>query len=240
VSFRSHARTVLDPTAPLLVRKAALRRCVTEYAPYGYRATLRHLEQRFDGLADADALTAALSELDGSRSAWLAEVEDFARRRREAKARGQRRASRVEVTRYHDQGWPGTADRAGPRVAERFLRRYGMTLWTPEPVNHRRRVRRLPKPLPPRGVLVGTLGCGGLGLVLIALAGWVLVRPAPLGWWAFLGLGTIALTLLGVAMTAGDRLVRRLVEREYAVVVDAADRAEERLLTDRHRTSAPD
>ncbi len=238
VSFRSHARTVRDPAAALLGRQAALRRCVSEYAPYGFQATMRYLEERFEGLAERASLVAAVDELERSRTAWLAEVAGFGRRRREAKAHGQRRASRAEVAAYQEQGWPGDPGRNGPRVTERFLRRYGMTIWVPEPVDHRRRIRRLPRPRLRDGVL-GTLGCGSLILVLLALAGWILLRPTATMWWAFFGIGIGTLVLLSVAAAAGDRVYRRLLDRENGLVVAAADRAEERWLSERDDTSTP-
>jgi hypothetical protein len=242
VSFRAHARTVQDPTVSLARRRVALRRCVARYAPYGFDETRRYLEERFGTFDEPATLKAAVAELAHSREVWLTEVADFGRRRRAAKAQGRRRASRADVAAYSEQRWPGdTAPDARTRrpVTEGFLARYGMILWEPQPVNHRRRVRRLPK-VPPQRAPVGALGCGVTILALIVVVGLVFVHPPALAWWVLLLAGPLALTVVALVAASGDRAYREILRQDQARVREAAEAAEQRWLASRGDTGPPE
>ncbi|MFE7672074.1 hypothetical protein ACFU5N_07625 [Streptomyces albidoflavus] len=93
-SFATHRRRVHDPHRSARARHAALRTCVTLFAPYGFRATYHHLcrSARLPADLDSDpaALVRAVEELHEARQLWLAEAAAFAARRRAEKAAGVR------------------------------------------------------------------------------------------------------------------------------------------------------
>jgi hypothetical protein len=111
-----------------------------------------------------------------------------------------------------------------------------MVGWTARPVNHRRRVRRLPRAESPAATFAGVFGCGGFVLALIALAARALLDPPAVGWLSFGATGLVGATVFAwreVVVTAGHRsevLARR------ARVLAAADAAERRWRTDRQRS----
>ena len=244
MSFASDARAVRDPSKPLHLRVAAWRRCLHRYAPYGFGPTLRHLRERFGSLDDPAALESAMSALEASRRVWLAEVVRFQQGRQVAKAQGRRRVRPVDLAPYRDQGWPGGVAAGGPppgsrtdqRVTDEFLARYGMMLWTPQPVNHRRRLRRLP-PVEPAGcAFFAAVGCGGLVLSLIALVAVVCANPPAIAKWSFGLTGAVALILFGLCSAASDSDRRRSARAERARVVALAEAAERRCRADRLRS----
>nr|WP_223242350.1 hypothetical protein [Streptomyces sp. CBMA123] len=71
-----------------------MRTCVTEFAPYGFRATYHHLtlSARMPRLLEADpeSLVRAVEELHEARQLWLARAEEYAARRRAEKRAGRR------------------------------------------------------------------------------------------------------------------------------------------------------
>lgn len=244
MSFASDARAVRDPSKPLHLRVAAWRRCLHRYAPYGFGPTLRHLRERFGSLDDPAALESAMSALEASRQVWLAEVARFQRGRRVAKAQGRRRARPVDLAPYQDQGWPGGVAAGGPlpgsltdqRVTDEFLARYGMTSWTPQPVNHRRRLRRLPSVGSATCAFFAAVGCGGLVLSVIAVVAVVCVNPPAVAKWSFGLTGAVALVLLGLWSAASDADQRRNDRAERARVAALAEAAERRCRADQLRS----
>ncbi|MFG2692983.1 hypothetical protein [Kitasatospora sp. NPDC048407] len=93
-SFRTHRARVHDDRLPVHRRHSALRTCVTEFAPYGFRATYHHLTlsaripRRLE--ADPDSLLRAVEELHEARLLLRAQVEKFEERRRTEKRAGRR------------------------------------------------------------------------------------------------------------------------------------------------------
>lgn len=91
MSFGTYARKVRDRSLPYGRRVSALRSCVQLYRPIGFHATLGFLEEMAGPYQqDEDALLRALDALAASRAGWHADMRDYARRRRQAKQRGQR------------------------------------------------------------------------------------------------------------------------------------------------------
>ncbi|MEV0413210.1 hypothetical protein AB0I68_21035 [Streptomyces sp. NPDC050448] len=93
-SFATHRRRVHDVSRPPYRRLSALRTCLTEFAPYGLRATYHHL-CRSAGIPsdlerDPQALVRAVEELHGARQVWLAEFLPWQERRLAQKAAGVR------------------------------------------------------------------------------------------------------------------------------------------------------
>ncbi|MFE9688356.1 hypothetical protein [Micromonospora sp. NPDC005806] len=235
---------VRDPSVPRARRVAAWRRCLRRYAPYGFDATLRHLHDRFGSLDDPAALIDALSALERSRAVWLAEVDEFRQHRRAAKARGRRRPTAADLDRYRQQGWPGGTMAGGPvsgsladrPVAAEFLARHGMTPWIPAPVNHRRRVRRLPQVETMREEIIPLLGCSGFPLVLIALVVGALADVPAIAWWTFGTVAPVVLVFLCWRAAVENAARRREIVAERARVTALADAAEERWRADRSRS----
>jgi len=244
VGFRGDLALVRDARAPVERRVLAWRRCVRRYAPFGYAATMEHLRERYGSLNDPVALHAAADALEHSRRVWLIEVAEFAARRRAAKRDGQRRAHRSEVARWRYARWPGGAEGGAPApgsapdrpVATEFLARYGMTEWTPEPVNHRRRARRLP-PVPSRwdGVW-SSVGCAGtLALIAVAVCAWKSLAPPRIFWSAFVVTGVVLLPVLAWREVRGNDVRRREVSAARRRIADAAALAERRHALRRRR-----
>lgn len=122
MSFGTYARKVRDGSLPYGRRVSELRSCVQLYGPIGFHATLGFLTEiagRYQ--RDEVALLRALDALEASRAGWHAAVRDFARRRRQAKRRGQR-VPRVGEVNPSDkpQIWYGAA---GPAA------RYALRHW---------------------------------------------------------------------------------------------------------------
>lgn len=93
-SFATHRHRVHDTARTPRQRFAALRTCITEFAPYGFRATYHHL-CRSAGIPreleqDPEALVRAVEELHEARQVWLAEFLPWQERRRAQKAAGVR------------------------------------------------------------------------------------------------------------------------------------------------------
>ncbi|PZG22874.1 hypothetical protein C1I95_04585 [Micromonospora craterilacus] len=243
MGFAKDARDVRDQTLPRQQRVLAWRRCLGRYAPYGLRQTLDHLRARFGSFDDPAALAAAVSALEASRAVWLAEVDRFGRHRRAAKAQGRRRVTVADVAGYRQWGWPGGVPAGGPEpggladrpLAPEFLAAYGMVLWDPVPVNHRRRVRRLPAARSPYAAFFGLLGCGGFGLALLALVGWALLDPPVVAGWSFAVAGVVALVFF--AWRESGRVVHRPgLAAENDRVRALADAAEARWRAQRRRS----
>ncbi|MFI8501727.1 hypothetical protein ACIGFK_24990 [Streptomyces sp. NPDC085524] len=93
-SFATHRRRVHDTALPPYRRLSALRTCLTEFAPYGFRATYHHL-CRSAGIPrdlerDPGALVWAVEELHAARALWLTEQTGWESRRRAQKRAGVR------------------------------------------------------------------------------------------------------------------------------------------------------
>lgn len=108
--FRALAEQVRDPDREPSQRRQALRRCLERFAPYGHRATWRHLCARV-GISpeerepDPRLLVAALEELEEARAVWLAYESKVAKRRRQEKQLGIRQPTEVDA--WHRRTWGG-------------------------------------------------------------------------------------------------------------------------------------
>jgi hypothetical protein len=108
--FRSLARQVRDPRLLAAQQRSSLRRCLERFAPYGHRATWRHLCEgagiRPDDRHPSQArLVAALEELEEARAVWLAYEAEFATRRKREKHEGIRRPTALDD--WHRRTWGG-------------------------------------------------------------------------------------------------------------------------------------
>lgn len=240
MSFNRDARTARDVSAPLARRVRAVRQCVSRYAPYGYAATLDHLRERFGSLDNPSAFVPAVTALESSRRVWLADVAEFGRRRREAKARGCRRAAVSEVEPLRQVRWPGGEAAGGPvagaddrPVAHQFLASYGMIGWEPAPVNHRRRVRRAGHISWPYWMPVATLGCGIVILPFIGLVAWLVLDPPAIFFWSFALVGAVALPVAAVSQVAAGSVRQRAIRGRNDRIRRAAEAAEQRWRVER-------
>ena len=93
-SFLTHRRLVHDRSLPLPRRHAALRTCLTLYAPYGFGSTYHHLTVNAriprDLSADPESLTRAVDELHEARLLRMAEDARYATQRLREKKAGRR------------------------------------------------------------------------------------------------------------------------------------------------------
>lgn len=109
--FPSLARKVRDHSLPIGHRLHALKECARHFSPYGFRATWHHLtvSARIPKQPehDPDSLVRALDELETARRLWLLHMDEVARRRRMAKARGHRIPRRDDEA--YPPGWSGLA-----------------------------------------------------------------------------------------------------------------------------------
>ncbi|MFJ8476635.1 hypothetical protein [Kitasatospora sp. NPDC094011] len=112
-SFLTHRARVHDAGLPPYRRHSALRTCLTEFAPYGLRATYHHLTlsarlpQRLE--ADPESLVRAVEELHEARQLWLARLREYQAQRRAEKRAGRRAPS---TTAWWDQPWWSSPDLA--------------------------------------------------------------------------------------------------------------------------------
>ena len=129
-SFLTHRRLVLDRTLPVRRRHAALRTCLTLYAPYGFRATYHHLTvsaaipHNLD--ADPDSLSRAVDELHEARLLRMAEDARYTEQRRHEKHAGQRAPRRAGTWwhRHRQQNYFQTDPLCHPALAlPEFVRR---------------------------------------------------------------------------------------------------------------------
>lgn len=107
MSFGTYARRVRDRDLPYGLRHSALRCAVSRYKPLGFHATWDFITARAGNVRrDETALLAALDLLEASRTAWHAELAEFARRRTIDKRH--RRTVSVQEQRYlYGWRWPG-------------------------------------------------------------------------------------------------------------------------------------
>ncbi|MFC0601625.1 hypothetical protein [Streptomyces palmae] len=108
--FRALAREVRDPHRHIAQRRSALRKCLEKFAPYGHRATWRHLCARAgfapeDRAPDPARLVLALEELEEARDLWLTYEAEFAERRRQEKQLGVRQPNAMDD--WHLRTWGG-------------------------------------------------------------------------------------------------------------------------------------
>ncbi|WP_438315993.1 hypothetical protein ACSHWO_27960 [Streptomyces sp. HUAS TT3] len=93
-SFATHRRRVHNVSRPPRRRLSALWTCLTEFAPYGFRATYHHLTVSAGIPArledDPGALVWAVEELHAARELWRAEYAAWQVRRTVQKASGVR------------------------------------------------------------------------------------------------------------------------------------------------------
>jgi hypothetical protein len=196
VSFSADARVVRDRTRAFAEREAALVRCVVRFRPFGLLGTFAYLDRRAGAGDPSDRLVAAVEILDGSHAAWRNELARFAQQRKTAKAGGLRRITQAEIEPYASFGWPGdlTGETAGNPLDLGFLRACGLALWTPEPVNLRRRLRWSERALQPPPRFDGCLpGCMIVVEATLAVLAWLVFDPPPIFWYGFGGTAAIAL-----------------------------------------------
>jgi hypothetical protein len=113
VSFGTYARKVRDQSSPYGRRVNALAGCVQLYRPLGYLATFDYLEHVAGPFRrDEAALLGALDALTASRERWLAEVDAYAGRRRDAKRQGRRSPDSSENNPHPPPCWYGDSRRA--------------------------------------------------------------------------------------------------------------------------------
>ncbi|WP_330295332.1 hypothetical protein [Streptomyces sp. NBC_00503] len=102
-SFTTHRLRVHDTSRTPQQRFAALRTCITEFAPYGFHATYHHLYRSagipVDLEEDPQALVRAVEELHAAREVWLAEFLPWQERRKLQKAAGVRQPDPPEPLR---------------------------------------------------------------------------------------------------------------------------------------------
>lgn len=102
-SFTTHRLRVHDTSRTPRQRFAALRTCITEFAPYGFRATYHHLYRSagipVDLEQDPEALVRAVEELHAAREVWLAAFLPWQERRKLQKAAGVRKPDPPEPLR---------------------------------------------------------------------------------------------------------------------------------------------
>ncbi|MCJ0870644.1 hypothetical protein [Streptomyces sp. AP-93] len=93
-SFATHRLRVHDATLPAHRRMSALRTCLTEFAPYGLRATFHHLRGSAgiprDPARDPDSLVRAVDELQAAREVWVPGILAWQEARRLQKRAGVR------------------------------------------------------------------------------------------------------------------------------------------------------
>ncbi|MER7756171.1 hypothetical protein [Kitasatospora sp. NPDC097643] len=119
-SFLTHRQRVHDDALPLHRRHSALRTCLTEFAPYGLRATYHHLTlsarmpRRLE--ADPESLVRAVEELHEARVLRTARAEQYGARRRAEKRAGQRSPTGPSPWWQPDwrEPWPNDAWRHDP------------------------------------------------------------------------------------------------------------------------------
>jgi hypothetical protein len=210
VSFSADVRAARDRSRTLPEREAALARCVTRFRPFGLLGTFAYLDRRAGAGGDpSDRLVAAVEILELAHAAWRDELARFAQQRKTAKAAGLRRVTPAEIARYRTFGWPGdsTGESNGQPLDLEFLRGCGLALWTPEPVNLRRRLRWAQRALQPGPRFDGCLsGCMIVVEAVLALLAWVIFDPPSIFWYGFGG--TAAVTLVG-SVFAGFRQAAR-------------------------------
>ena len=211
MSFSADARVVRDTTRTLADREAALARCVATFRPFGLLGTFAYLDRHTCASEPSERLVAAVEVLDDAHVAWRDELARFTQQRKAAKARGLRRVSRTEIERYATFGWPGdpTGATVGRPLDQGFLRSCGIALWTPEPVNLRRRLRWSERALqaPPRfdGCLSGCMIVVEAGLAVLA---WAIFHPSRIFWYGFGGTAAVALAgsvIAGFRQAAKER-----------------------------------
>jgi hypothetical protein len=164
-----------------------------------------------------------------------AKVPRFAERRRAAKARGLRRVTSSEVDRYASYGWPGDPARReaeGRALDQEFLRKCGMALWEPEPVNVRRRLRCAERAQQPPSRFDGCL----LTAMIVAqgavgLLAWLIFDPTRIFWLTFAAAGMAAVCY---AIIEGFRQAARQAPQQGSTV-EALERRREALRHQLHR-----
>lgn len=99
-SFATHRLRVHDAALPAHRRMSALRTCLTEFAPYGFRATFHHLRGSAgiprDPARDPDSLVRAVEELQAAREVWVPGILAWQEARRLQKRAGVRLAKPPE------------------------------------------------------------------------------------------------------------------------------------------------
>jgi hypothetical protein len=198
--------------------------------------TFAYLDRRAGNGDPSDRLGAAVETLEGAHAAWRDELGRFAQQRKTAKAAGVRRVTQAEIARYRAFGWPGdsTGEATGQPLDLGFLRGCGLALWTPEPVNLRRRLRRSERALQPRPRFDGCLpGCMIVSEATLALLAWVIFDPPPIFWYSFGGTAAIALVgsvIAGFRQAARERSRHRstaeALNRRRETLADRLRRAE--------------
>ena len=123
MSFGTYARKVRDGSLPYGRRINALAGCVQLYRPLGYVATFGYLSHVAGPFRhDEAALLRALDALTTSRSLWMAELDAYAVRRREAKRLGRRTPRSSDTNPNSPACWYGDSRRAAIFTLDFLLR----------------------------------------------------------------------------------------------------------------------
>lgn len=113
MSYETYARKVRDRSSPYGRRVNALAGCVQLYRPLGYLATFGYLDHIAGPLRrDEGALLRALDALTASRELWLAKMDAYANRRRQANRLGWRSPRSSDTNPYQPACWYGDPRRA--------------------------------------------------------------------------------------------------------------------------------
>ncbi len=232
MAFPAEARRVRDESLPPPVRLLALKRCVSAYAPFGYRDTLALLAALHGPLADPPALLAALRTLESGRRSWRSSLAALAAYRRAIRRLGRRPARAARRHREAELiggfGWPGGlhSGRLATRrqwrhrqVETRFLASQGvLALGEPrvQPVRRGRDRYRLQRRRQRTAALQAALICGPLFLANITV-GALLIKPLALSEAVFVTGFTVATVPLFYLNDALRRRFERRLERRAAV-----------------------
>ncbi|GIG02003.1 hypothetical protein [Catellatospora citrea] len=223
MTFHGHARRARNEALPLGARRLAVKRCVSAYAPFGYRETLALLIRLHGPLNSGRALVAAVDTLEASRGAWRAAVTELAALRYTVRRSG-RRPVEAEMRRREDAAlggwaWPGGLHTGGPRarlrakrlVAVPFLVRHGVL--TPQQGRYEQTVREIHG----SGSADSLAGMTALGLGMVGICGTfgfiAVVDVGLLQAYAVAGATAAALTLLQFFLA---RKIRRRAARRLA------------------------
>ncbi|WP_412738348.1 hypothetical protein [Krasilnikovia sp. MM14-A1259] len=124
MSFGTYARKVTVGSLSYGRRINALAGCVQLYRPLGYLATFSYLNQVAGPFRrDEAALLRALEMLTVSRELWLAEVDAYATRRKEAKRIGWRTPRSSDTNPSLPTCWYGDSRRAATFTLGYLLRK---------------------------------------------------------------------------------------------------------------------
>lgn len=221
MTFHGHARRARNEALPLGARRLAVKRCVSAYAPFGYRETLELLIRLHGPLNSGPALLAALDTLEASRSAWRGAVNELAALRHAVRRTGRRPVEaemrRREAAALGGGTWPGGLHTGRPRARRRaarlvavpFLVRHGVL--TPEQGRSEQARREIYGSGPTEGLVQLT----ALGLAMVGICGvFGFIATAELTLLqAYAVTGVAGLALASVQVMLAGKIRRRSARR---------------------------